>query len=548
MEKGVEQPQPQNEQQEHQMQQAYSAQLNPGPRPLKVKRVSKERRVLSASMNGKARLRHKKINFLNLIRGEMGTTASSSAAAATIATPTSSSSDPTLPILDFVNTVGDHPENASIDKSIDLSVPVKQPKLIIDGKCKPGLKNRISASQKISGVGVQDMRTSVRDVGAQENGKLKQCNGRIGLPPVTRDHTTVQATGSQQKKKQKNTHQKQFSTFSTVTSKLQPISKWKNSRNSLGSHGKSRQLKVKRKSKTVAAAATAVSNGDNTDKMPSLCPALFIYHADTVPQSDQKPCVQHGKLFLSLYSAKNAKCIKCTTCAQVFSVDEFLQHQHLNPNTNSELVLVSSAQSLRLRDDSNESHQLLWKNFLVKRDQLDLNGHESSRLSPPLRTAGVGVKGPVNSLTSSVAAPIMTAALTLSSTEINGGNQRSNSTYRVSSRKRKQKQFYPIENYDFKRLPGSVGHGKDSSTLDQFGQWGGKARRADGQSNFGCSPSKKALTLPNSGSFPSYCSSVDNSTGNRDGSSCSGLSKNVVTLKNEPELLSFTALENDEYM
>lgn len=153
----------------------------------------------------------------------------------------------------------------------------------------------------------------------------------------------------------------------------------------------------------------------------------------------------------------------------------------------------------------------------------------------------------VGNLPLSSGALLVDAALNPINTE-HKNKQRSSSTYRVSARKRKQKQFYPIENYDFKNLPGSAGHGKDPSTLDQFGQWRGKARGAEGQSNVGCSPSKKALTLPVSGSCPSYCLNTTGSAGSHGGNSCGSLSKNVVTLKNEPELLSFTALENDEYM
>lgn len=525
--------------------------LSSAPGQLKVKNVSKERLMLSSSMNGKSRLRHKKINFLNLIRGETGTSSSaspsSSPAAATITSSTpSSSAATTLSMLDSVNTLHMDPNKDTIEKSIVCSASTKRAKLVVDLRSKAGLKNRISTSHKITGGGQQGLKSSIGDMASQENSKLKQCNGRVGLSSVAQDHTTVR-TGNQQKKISRNGKPKPFSTFSAVSSKLPPTSKWKNSRNGhgLGSHGKSSHLKVKLKSKAVAAAATNRETNKSliTDKMQSLCPALLVFHEDAVPQVDQKPCMQPGKLILSLYTAKNAKCIKCSTCAKVFSVDEFLLHQHLNPNTNSKLVFVSSAQSLRLRDDSNESHQLLWKNFMMKREQFEFEGLEDSRMSHLLRTAGVGMK--VGNLPSGT--PIVDAASNPINTE-HKNKQRSSSTYRVSARKRKQKQFYPIENYDFKNLPGSAGHGKDPSNLDQFGQWRGKARGAEGQSNVGCSPSKKALTLPVSGSCPSYCLNTTGSAGSHGGNSCGSLSTNVVTLKNEPELLSFTALENDEYM
>ncbi|CAI9732910.1 serine-rich adhesin for platelets-like [Octopus vulgaris] len=417
------------------------------------------------------------------------------------------------------------------------------------------------------------------------------------------------------------------------------------------------------------------------NKMQSIFDVIHVLREDVV--ADRCIGVQAGELLTNLYIDRDSKCIKCTTCTELFSIVHFMQHhQHSNsgvschsdlpvsasplsqqqqkhqhqqqqqqqqqlsspflssssslstpptslppslptPDTVRELSSTPCMWRLKLNSNTSESQQKLWKHFLKKQHQL-----QSRQQSPPKSGNGIRFYTSAN-------------MLLLESQPSNlkqGGTSANSSTSRVSSRKRKQKQFYPIENYEFKTALSSAAHSRNSagtiSSEQSSRHYGGAVVKspvgaASGRAmscSMGLSPSKKTMKLshqPCEGAAMSVSSapgsakavilpgvsgssafstpqqtlnptattahkknrnnksnhtttnksnntttnrnnnnnntatnknntttSKNNSTTtttNNNNSSSSSLSENVVTLKNEPELLNFTALQTDDY-
>lgn len=202
---------------------------------------------------------------------------------------------------------------------------------------------------------------------------------------------------------------------------------------------------------------------------------LSVVHKDILPNNSHLNNIQPGNVFMDLYNNENSSCVRCCTCNKIFSIEAFLSHQHDNGG-DGKLISVVNPQSLSLRDAS-DSQKKIWRNFQLKRKRFNNNKITTVQNGLP-KIQIVERQNDLEKRTLIVKPP-------------------SNKSVRISSRKRKQKQLYPIENYSYSSV---VKHeGQDAS-----------------------SPS------------PNKIIKVSNA-----------LADNVVTESNGPILTSFTALEHD---
>ncbi|XP_052098359.1 uncharacterized protein LOC127733113 isoform X2 [Mytilus californianus] len=201
---------------------------------------------------------------------------------------------------------------------------------------------------------------------------------------------------------------------------------------------------------------------------------LSVVHKDILPNNSHLNNIQPGNVFMDLYNNENSLCVRCCTCNKIFSIDAFLSHQHDNGG-DGKLISVVNPQSLSLRDAS-ESQKKIWRNFQLKRKRFNNNKITSVQNGLP-KIQIVERQNDLEKRTLIVKPP-------------------SNKSLRISSRKRKQKQLYPIENYSYSSVGKHEGH--DTSP----------------------SPNKIIKVSD-------------------------ALADNVVTESNGPILTSFTALEHD---
>ncbi|CAC5426717.1 unnamed protein product [Mytilus coruscus] len=201
---------------------------------------------------------------------------------------------------------------------------------------------------------------------------------------------------------------------------------------------------------------------------------LSVVHKDILPNNSHLNNIQPGNVFMDLYNNENSLCVRCCTCNKIFSIDAFLTHQHDNGG-DGKLISVVNPQSLSLRDAS-ESQKKIWRNFQLKRKRFNNNKITSDQNGLP-KIQIVERQNDLEKRTLIVKPP-------------------SNKSLRISSRKRKQKQLYPIENYSYSSVGKHEGH--DTSP----------------------SPNKIIKVSD-------------------------ALADNVVTESNGPILTSFTALEHD---
>lgn len=205
---------------------------------------------------------------------------------------------------------------------------------------------------------------------------------------------------------------------------------------------------------------------------------LTVVHKDMSNNSHVNN-IQPGNVFMDLYNNENAPCVRCCTCNKAFSIDAFLIHQH-DSTEEGKLVSVVNPQTLSLRDTS-DSQKKMWRNFQLKR----------KRFSTKVTTFQTGISKVTPKVIDQEKGPSI-----LLRPQNNTGK-----TVRISSRKRKQKQLYPIENYSYSST------GKQHTENHVMPLSPNKMLRVD-------------------------ASSVD-------------LAENVVTQSNGPLWTSFTALEHD---
>lgn len=236
---------------------------------------------------------------------------------------------------------------------------------------------------------------------------------------------------------------------------------------------------------------------------------IAICHGDSHRKNGTRNNIQNGDLYFNLFDQKNSPCIRCSTCRKYLSVDGFLCHIHEHGST-GKTTATNPSQVLELRNgDMSRFVMKQWELFQKKKVLFDNN---------QLREDGID-----------------SAALKMAENEMNEGirllcKQQRNPSMRISSRVRKQKQLYPIENYAYAN---SAKRGNtDSDIADEVDI-------ASGTNEGFCGPSPTKLIklgskiLGNSDS-PTKCSPLG------------GISEsNVVALQNGPELMTFTALERN---
>lgn len=149
---------------------------------------------------------------------------------------------------------------------------------------------------------------------------------------------------------------------------------------------------------------------------------LAVSHRDVFSNNSQLNNIQTGNVFMDLYNNENSPCIRCCTCTKVFSVDDFLEHLHDNRD-DGKLISVVNPQTLSLRDTS-ESQKKMWQSFQLKRKNFNNNSSTQQ----------------LNSIQQSRARDFKELPQTVKPID---------KSIRISSRKRRQKQLYPIENYSF---------------------------------------------------------------------------------------------------
>ncbi|KAJ8316951.1 hypothetical protein KUTeg_004855 [Tegillarca granosa] len=247
---------------------------------------------------------------------------------------------------------------------------------------------------------------------------------------------------------------------------------------------------------------------------------LSVIHKDVVVRNGNKSRVQSGSVFLDQFEAQDSACVRCCTCKKFISIENFLNHLH-EVGGSGKLIAINEPQTLALRDMyPSDAQKRLWKNFQEKLRRMRKCDKESELVTE--RKMLLNNKDRVNEN------PIVAST---SDIKKHVNNQHAGST-RISARKRKQKQLYPIENYSFsksqpmRKLIDSDDESPRSPLLE---------RSCDAYDD---SPVKrmKLDTNHNNDSeitFPSHVTSK---------MEC----ESVLTLTNGPEMTSFTALADDE--
>ncbi|OWF55101.1 mucin-17-like [Mizuhopecten yessoensis] len=300
-------------------------------------------------------------------------------------------------------------------------------------------------------------------------------------------------------------------------------------------------LKVKWKifGKSNSAKRAMFNKGNNKTELRS--EILAVIHKDMVPKNGHKHRLQAGNVFLDQYNRKDSTCVRCCTCKKLLSVDMFLIHLH-EIGGSGKLLSVSQPQVISLRDSyPSETQKRLWENF-QKRRRLHSNNSDRSKnsavesvekapeeiLSVPSKKVEQRKKVVSEKLAKvslrHTSVPAIQAPVTLS-----------NGNVRISARKRKQKQLYPIENYSFSRKSQQKNLQIDSDGDEPLSPNGLEVNVDEG-----VSPSKVIRLLP---------SVLDSGTSVGVDRVVPQVSQgSVLTLANGPEVISFTALQEDEAM
>ncbi|XP_046365129.2 uncharacterized protein LOC124141231 [Haliotis rufescens] len=220
-------------------------------------------------------------------------------------------------------------------------------------------------------------------------------------------------------------------------------------------------------------------NVSDTDKK-----IIEIRHKDPKPTNSHPSVTQDGDIHLDLYQKKSSLCIKCCSCKKFFSLRNFLTHQHY-PDDTEILTTVAQPQVLEPRSIKlSDRKKGLWQEFNKRRKQLEgpkpVNESKPIVLSKPLNIVNKSVITTSHSVPShapkpatvhkppSLADAVPPGYKPASELEaqlrkkievpqfkqpvtVTGPPRRApgSSGVRVSSRKRKERQLFPIENYSF---------------------------------------------------------------------------------------------------
>lgn len=306
---------------------------------------------------------------------------------------------------------------------------------------------------------------------------------------------------------------------------------------------KSGALKVKWKifGKSSSAKRVMFNKGNNNNNKTDSREILAVIHKDMVPRNGHKHRMQAGNVFLDQYNRKDSTCVRCCTCKKLLSVDMFLIHLH-EIGGSGKLLSVSQPQVISLRDSfPSETQKRLWENFQKRRrlhgssGDRSKNGVVESVESAPEEVLPVPTTKKLEQkkkvVNERLANPAKVPLRHQSVPAIQAPGTLTNGNVRISARKRKQKQLYPIENYSFSRKSSQKNIQIDSDGEEPLSPNGLEVNVDEGGS-----PAKVVRLLP---------SVVDSAT-------CvervvpQVSQGSVLTLANGPEVISFTALQHEE--
>ena len=166
---------------------------------------------------------------------------------------------------------------------------------------------------------------------------------------------------------------------------------------------------------------------------------LSVVHRDSTHRDGRRGQSQEGDLHLHLYQTRKAPCVYCSTCAEFFSIRNFLRHLH-DPRNSDILLRVMIPQKLEARNSQLSAiEEEQWEEFKKRRQVFE---------SPETPTS--------SSLAEEKKSPIVRSL----EYEIKQRNENSTETEediisgrtRHSTRVRKRKQLHPIEKYVYSKM------------------------------------------------------------------------------------------------
>ncbi|KAK3587512.1 hypothetical protein CHS0354_003654 [Potamilus streckersoni] len=240
---------------------------------------------------------------------------------------------------------------------------------------------------------------------------------------------------------------------------------------------------------------------------------LFICHKDSTSKNGHRKS-QLGEAFVDKYENKKSICIRCYTCQKFMTVENFLCHLH-DLSNNGHLLAVTQPQILEPRDSElSENEKKLWDSFQRKKELYDNNQLPSPygikenetlyKVKPEPEKKALLFGNNIKKI--SMKKPYIPG--------IHPASRERTSGVRVSSRKRKEKQLYPFENYTFvRKLPRLSVDMEEEQDVNVDTQW---ERPVETESPLGTSVIDAKQT-----------------------------GESVVIIANGPELTTFTALQED---
>ncbi|XP_041369107.1 uncharacterized protein LOC121383262 [Gigantopelta aegis] len=98
---------------------------------------------------------------------------------------------------------------------------------------------------------------------------------------------------------------------------------------------------------------------------------LGVRHKDANPSKNFPSVSQDGDIYLDLYKKKSSLSIRCCSCKKFFSLRNFMAHQHY-PDDKNTLTTIAQPQLLEPRASKLSSKvRMLWMEFNKKKQQLD---------------------------------------------------------------------------------------------------------------------------------------------------------------------------------
>ncbi|ESO95107.1 hypothetical protein LOTGIDRAFT_160869 [Lottia gigantea] len=101
------------------------------------------------------------------------------------------------------------------------------------------------------------------------------------------------------------------------------------------------------------------------------CKSLDVVHIPLEFHDGRIPISQSGKIFLDLYKKKSSLCVKCADCDKLLSISSFLQHQHY-PEESKTLTTVLDTQTLSLKSsEMSRNIKQLWEELQKRYEKFE---------------------------------------------------------------------------------------------------------------------------------------------------------------------------------